>query len=70
LIRIKQVVEMGMLKERGLTASQQKEVVDYIFDNAMKLRELTLRMVIKVAELYTSEPTRWKSIAKVSLFKK
>jgi len=70
LIRIKQVVEMGMLKERGLTASQQKEVIDYIFDHAFQLRELTLRMVIKVAELYTTEPTRWKSIAKVSLFKK
>jgi hypothetical protein len=70
LIRIKQVVGMGMLKDRGLNDFQQEEVIDYIFDNACALRELTLRMVIKVAELYVTEPTRWKSIAKVSLLKK
>ena len=70
LIRIKQVVGMGMLKDRGLNEFQQEEVIDYIFDNACALRELTLRMVIKVAELYVTEPIRWKSIAKVSLLKR
>jgi hypothetical protein len=69
LIRIRQVVDMGMLADRGLTATEQKEVVDYIFSNAPKLRELTLRVVIKVANLYVTERTRWQDIAKITLFK-
>ena len=69
LIRIRQVVDMGMLTDRGLTQSQQTDVVDYLFDNATKLRELTLRMVIKLANIYISNPTRWREIAKVTLHK-
>jgi hypothetical protein len=60
---------MGMLTDRGLTQSQQTDVVDYLFDNATKLRELTLRMVIKLANIYISNPSRWREIAKVTLHK-
>ena len=56
-----------MLRDRGLARFQEKEIVDYIFDNAPKLRELTLRVVIKLASLYMTEHTRWRDIAKVTL---
>jgi len=70
LIRISQVVESGMLKDRGLNDDQQKEVLTFMAENATKLRELTLRMVIKISELYMTQPNKWKTIAKLSLFKK
>lgn len=70
LMRISQVVESGMLLDRGLSTYQQNEVLTFMSDNATKLRELTLRMVIKIAELYITQPIKWKLIAKLSLFKK
>jgi hypothetical protein len=69
LIRIRQVVDMGMLSDRGFNAGEQREIMDYLFANATKLRELTLRMVIKLASVYRSNPNRWQEIAKVTLWK-
>jgi hypothetical protein len=67
LVRIKQVVDAGMLSDRGLSKSEEKEIVDYIFTHAPKLRELTLRVVIKLASLYVTEPKQWRDIAKITL---
>lgn len=69
LIRIRQVVDMGMLSDRGFTKHEQKEIMDYLFEYAPKLRELTLRMVIKLSSIYRSNHVRWKEIAKVTLWK-
>ena len=69
LVRIKQVVDAGMLEDRGLSKSETKEILDYIFENAPKLRELTLRVVIKLASLYVTERKRWQDIAKITLHK-
>jgi hypothetical protein len=69
LIRIRQVVDMGMLTDRGFDKYEQSEVMDYLFENAVNLRELTLRMVIKLASVYRSNPVRWREIAKVTLWK-
>ena len=69
LIRIKQVVDTGMLRDRGLTKDDEKIILDYLFENHTRLRELTLRIVIKLAGLYIAEKTAWKEIAEVTLFK-
>jgi hypothetical protein len=69
LIRIKQVVEGGMLRDRGFRPDEEKEIVEYVMANHASLRELTLRIVIKLAGLYRAEKTRWKDIAKVTLHK-
>lgn len=70
LIRIEQVIDEGMLKSRGLNADQQKQIVRFVKTNASSLRELTLRMVIKLSDLMLAEPHDWKDFAKVTLFKK
>jgi hypothetical protein len=70
LVRIQQVVDEGMLDDMGLTAYQQRDIIDFVFDNAPKFRELTLRMVIKLAGLYNISRTEWKTMASVTLFKK
>ena len=54
LVRIKQVVEMGMLREQGLDAEQEKAVVDYITTNQNKLRELSGKLTIRQKEIQTN----------------
>jgi hypothetical protein len=70
LIRIKQVVEdEKMLAARGMNLNQEREIVDFIFDNASRLRDLSLRAVIKLADLYKAG-SNWKEIAEITMFKR
>lgn len=67
ILRIKQVVnESGMLDKHKLTAKQKQEIVDYIDTNKKTMRELSLRMVLKVADLAQSFPDRWQAMARVT----
>lgn len=65
MIRIQQVVEDGMLREKGLNPKDEDEVMSFIENNVDKLRELSLRMVLKLATLKKSQPNNWISLAKV-----
>lgn len=69
IIRIKQVVEAGMLRDMGLYPEQEAELLEYIDENAGKLRELTLRMVYKLTNLYITSQKNWKKIADVTCMK-
>ena len=67
LLRIRQVVrDHGMLDDYEFTDSQKQEVVDFIEINKHKMRELSLRMVLKVADLAKSMPTNWQAVAEVT----
>lgn len=68
LVRIKQVVELGMLKDQGLTADQEKAVMDYITANQHKLRELSLRMAVKIGNLVKMKAD-WRRLANVTCCK-
>lgn len=64
LLRIKQVVnEAGMLDRYEFTEEQKQEIVQFVEDNKMKLRELSLRMVLKIADLRKSFANSWKAMA-------
>lgn len=65
MIRIKQVVEKGMLREHKCSLADEREIVDFVDAHQDKLRELSLRMVVKVATLKRTHPTKWKSLARV-----
>lgn len=70
IVRIKQVVRAGMLRhQKGLSSVGEKTVVDFIEENADNLRELTLRMALKLADVYKMDPSKFESLAKVSCFK-
>lgn len=69
-LRIKQIVTDGMLDSYEFEPVQQDEVVDFIMDNRSKMRELSLRTVLKVADLRKSFPTNWKSMAEVTVMKR
>lgn len=68
LVRIAMVVEQGMLAEHGLNEEQAEEVVEFVRDHSDTLRELSLRMVAKIAGLYKAGPS-WKRIALVTCCK-
>lgn len=63
VLRIKQIVEDGMLDKYELPEEGRAEIIEFIETNKKKLRELSLRMVLKIADLRVSFPDRWQSIA-------
>lgn len=67
MIRIRQVVEQGLLKDRGLNEKQQEEVIDFIEEfSKTTLRELSLRIVLKVADVRKHHGDNWRSVAKIT----
>jgi hypothetical protein len=67
LLRIRQVVnECGMLDDHQLTDVAKLEVVDFVVANAGKMRELSLRMVLKVADIRKSMPDNWQAVVEVT----
>lgn len=69
IIRIRQVVKQGLLKDSGLNWAEQVQVISFIEDNQEKLRELSLRIVLKVASIFKSTPSNWQKIAKITCCK-
>jgi hypothetical protein len=63
MLRIKQIVRDGMLNEYDFTEEQHEAVVDFIDINKSKLRELSLRTVLKVADLAKAFPDKWEAMA-------
>lgn len=64
ILRIEQIVADGMLNDRdGLSDIAKDEVVEFIKVNQNRLRELSLRMVLKIADLRESFPSNWQAMA-------
>lgn len=62
--RIKYVVyHGGMLKQFDLSDKEVDEIISYIEDGADDMRELSLRMAKKVADLYIAFPDSWRGLA-------
>jgi len=67
LLRIRQVVnECGMLDDHDISDVAKLEVVDFVVANAGKMRELSLRMVLKVADIRKSMPDNWQAVVEVT----
>jgi len=67
LLRIKQVVrDADMLSAYDMSDEHKTEVVQFIMDNAKRMRELSLRMVLKVADIRASMPDKWKAVVEVT----
>jgi hypothetical protein len=71
ILRIKQVVnDNGMLDRFEFTDKVKAELVKFVEDNQEKLRELSLRMVLKLADLRKSFPKTWTAMAKTTCMKR
>ena len=62
-LRCKQIVADGMLNEYKFSDEDKADLMDYIYTNKNKLREMSLRMVLKIADLKKMNATKWKSYA-------
>ena len=70
ILRIKQIVEDGMLESYEFQPWDIDEILAFIDNNKKKLRELSLRMVLKLADLKKSFPDRWTRVAEVSCMRR
>jgi len=71
ILRIKQVItECGMLDDYEFSDLEKEVLVDFIDDNKKKLRELSLRTVLKVADLKKSMPNNWRAVAEVTCMRR
>lgn len=70
LLRIKQIVGDGMLDKYEFENGEGAEVVEFINANGDKLRELSLRMVLKIADLRKSFPSNWQAMAKTTCMRR
>jgi hypothetical protein len=70
ILRIKQIAADGALFENmDLDKEAETEVIEFMEENKNSLREVSLRMAIKVAQLRKSFALRWKDMAKVTCMK-
>jgi hypothetical protein len=70
VVRIKQVIrEHGMLRANGFNTIEEQTLIAFVVDNKNKLRELSLRMVLKLANLMRIDPKNWMTLAKTTCFK-
>ena len=70
MLRIKQITEDGMLAEYALGKSVEQEIIDYIDLNKKKLRELSLRTVLKIADLAKAFPDKWEAMAENTVMRR
>ena len=65
-LRIKQIVRDGMLEEYKFGEDGDTEIIDFMVENTDILREISLRMVLKIADLRKMDSENWKSLAKTT----
>ena len=70
MLRVKQIVKDGMLKKYNFSKEEEVGLVRYMEDNKEKLREVSLRMVTKIADLKKMSPTRWERLAENTCIKR
>ena len=70
ILRIRQIVRDGMLSAYEYSEATVEEILEFVTVNAGRMRELSLRTVLKVADLRKSFPLTWKSMAEVTVMKR
>ena len=70
LLRVKQIVGDGMLKKYNFSKDEEVGLINYMEENKEKLREMSLRMVNKIADLKKMAPERWMRLAESTCMKR
>ena len=63
MLRIRQICRIGMLEKYGMPKDEEEELIQFVFKNKHKLREISLRMVLKIADLWKMSPDRYQMLA-------
>jgi hypothetical protein len=69
MLRIAQVIKDGMLDSYKVSDEVKEEIIDFVDINKKRLRELSLRTVLKVADLAVAFPDRWEAMAENTVMK-
>jgi len=69
-LRIKQIVRDGMLDSYDFEEHAAQEIVDYMWEMKSRLRELSLRTVLKIADLRKMSEHNWKRLAETTILKR
>ena len=65
-LRINQIVNDGMLNEYDFGEEGNQEVIDFMVEHQNALREISLRMVLKISDLRKMDPEEWKHLAETT----
>lgn len=70
ILRIKQIAKAGELfADFDISDVGQAMIIDFMDTNKNQLREMSLRMAIKIAQLYKSFPNSWEKMARTTCMK-
>ena len=69
MLRIRQIIREGMLDDYNMPQERKDDIVEFIDENKNRLRELSLRTVLKIADLAKSFPTDWRDYASTTVMK-
>ena len=70
ILRIKQIAQAGNLfTDMKISDVGQDVIIDFLDTNKNKMREISLRMAIKVGQLYKNFPNNWEAMARATCMK-
>ena len=70
ILRIKQIANDGVLfSDYEFSDMQQDDIIDFMNKNQTRLREMSLRMALKIADLVKSFPAKWRLMAESTCMK-
>ena len=69
MLRIKQICRAGMLEKYHMPRDVEQDLIQFIIDNKHRLREISLRMVLKIADLWKMKPDGYKALAENTCMK-
>ena len=70
ILRIKQIASDGVLfSDYEFSDMQQDDIIEFMNKNQTRLREMSLRMALKIADLVKSFPAKWRLMAESTCMK-
>jgi hypothetical protein len=70
LLRIKQIAKDGVLfQDYEFEEAVQDDIISFMDDNKNRLREVSLRMALKIADLRKMSVLNWKRLAETTCMK-
>ena len=73
MLRIKQVhgdTDGGLFRDYYFQGDEGEQVLQFMWDNKVRLRELSMRMALKGADLVKISPNNWKNLAENTVMKR
>lgn len=70
VLRCKQIVADGMLNEYQFAKEEETALMEFMIENQAKMREISLRMVTKLADLKKSMGSKWQRTAEVTCMRR